>query len=608
MLSTHAWTLTDWQAAYASGQSPDELLSALIANLSDQEPDWISILDSAGLKTALADLQVTLDTAGGDPGQLPLYGVPFAVKDNIDVLGFATTAACPEYAYQPTQDAHAVALLKAAGAIVVGKTNLDQFATGLVGTRSPYGPVPNPFDSDYISGGSSSGSATVVARGLVPFALGTDTAGSGRVPAGLNNLVGLKGTRGAVSIRGVVPACQSLDCLTVFAQTLGDADGVYRVAAQFDVKDPFSRPAPPVLAQSLGRRPRLGIPQQPNWYGDTRQEEAWAGVLSEWEQQSVELVPLDFSLLSELAALLYEGPWVAERDAAVGDFIRAHEDAIGVNPVVRGIIGKATAFTATDAFKGQYRRQALQREIEQQLADIDALMVPTAPTFPTIAAVNADPVVRNSELGTYTNFVNFNDMCALAIPAGFRGDGLPFGVTLIADAWQDRALQGLAAHWLARKPRTLGASGKAAPVSDPSSVSASDAPADGMIRLAVVGAHLTGMPLNDQLTDRDAVLIEQTHTAPEYRLFALANTTPPKPGLAWQPQSENSASIEIELWDMPAVNFGSFVDLIPPPLGIGTLRLHDGRLVKGFICEGEALTAAEDITRYGGWRAYVTER
>lgn len=607
MLSTHAWTLSEWQAAYANNQSPDELLNALIATLSAQEPDWISVLDSAGLDLALAELQVTLDAAGGDRGQLPLYGVPFAVKDNIDVLGFATTAACPEFSYQPTQDAQAVALLKAAGAIVVGKTNLDQFATGLVGTRSPYGSVPNPFDADYISGGSSSGSATVVARGLVPFALGTDTAGSGRVPAGLNNLVGLKGTCGAVSTRGVVPACQSLDCVTVFAQTLGDAEAVFRLAAQFDAEDPFSRRAPFAQAQSLGARPKLGIPQQPEWYGDTRQEEAWAAALSEWEQQAVELVPLDFSLLSELAALLYDGPWVAERDAAVGEFMRTQEDADGVNPVVRGIIGKAAGYTATDAFKGQYRRQALQREIEQQLVGIDALMVPTVPTFPTIAAVNADPVVRNSELGTYTNFVNFNDMCALAIPAGFRDDGLPFGVTLIARAWQDTALQSLAAGWLARQPRTLGATGKAVPVPE-HRVADSAAPEAGMIRLAVVGAHLTGMPLNFQLTERDAVLVEQTHTAPEYRLFALANTTPPKPGLAWHPEADGRASIAVELWDMPTVNFGSFVDLIPPPLGIGTLRLDDGRLVKGFICEGQALGTAEDITGYGGWRAYVTAR
>lgn len=606
MLNTRAWTLSDWQAAYSEGQTPEALLKPLLAKLNSKEPDWISVADSETLNNQLAALHNKLEAVGGDLGQLPLYGVPFAVKDNIDVAGFVTTAGCPEFAYQPTQDAEAVRLLRQAGAIVMGKTNLDQFATGLVGTRSPYGEVPNPFNPDYVSGGSSSGSATVVARGLVPFALGTDTAGSGRVPAGFNNLVGLKGTRGAVSIRGVVPACQSIDCVTVFAQTLGDADRVYSLVAHHDAEDPFSRPAPARSPASFGKRPRLGVPLNPDWFGDQQQAAAWEEALNAWQQQDVELIRLDFSLLFELAALLYEGPWVAERDAAVGEFIAAHADASGLDPVVSAIIGKANGYSATDAFRGQYRRLALQRDIARLLENIDALLVPTTPCFPSRQAVAQSPVTRNAELGAYTNFVNFNDMCALAVPAGFRTDGLPFGITLIARAWQDQALQQLAQQWLSRQPRTMGASDKPAPT--PEWKPRLQPEGSEYLRVAVVGAHLSGMPLNSQLTERSAVLVETTQTAPEYRLYALANTVLPKPGLAWQPEAEGRASIEVELWDMPVSEFGSFVALIPAPLGIGTLRLIDGRQVKGFICEGQALSDATDITHHGGWRAYLASQ
>ncbi|MFC3851661.1 allophanate hydrolase [Salinispirillum marinum] len=601
MLTTLAWTLPQWQSAYHNGTTPDHLLSALVGHLDPQDPAWISIATPDQLSQQLVELALKLEQSSGDISRLPLYGVPFAVKDNIDVAGFPTTAACPAYAYKPKADAHTVALLKAAGAIVVGKTNLDQFATGLVGTRSPYGAVPNSFKPEYISGGSSSGSASTVARGLVPFSLGTDTAGSGRVPASLNNIIGLKGTCGAMSIRGVVPACRSLDVVSIFALTLDDASMVFELAAQYDAAEAYSRQAPTARPNSFSQGPRLGIPASPQFYGDSVSADAWESTLAQWSDLDVELVPIDFSPFSELAALLYDGPWVAERHAAVEIFMRDHGSEM--NPVVRGIIEQAKKFSATDAFKAEYRRAELRRTIEQIMAPLSGLLVPSAPTFPTLADLLEEPVNRNSELGTYTNFVNLADMCALAIPAGFRSDGLPFGVTLIGRAWHDKALQTLAQQWLATQTLTLGATNQSVPASTP--ISPEVAP--GYLRVAVVGAHLTGMPLNSQLTERQAVLVEETLTAPSYRLFALANTTPPKPGL--QHVTDGSGkSIIVELWDMPIEHFGSFVGLIPAPLGIGSLTLADGRTVKGFICEGWALADATDITDFGGWRAYLAEK
>ncbi|MFL1455057.1 allophanate hydrolase [Marinobacter sp. GN3S48] len=604
MPSTRGWTLQDWRAAYGQGQSPETLLGDLLASLDTKDTAWISLIDQAGLKKALANLDRLREQAGGDLAALPLYGVPFAVKDNIDAVGFETTAACPAYTYAPEQDAATVARLKAAGAILIGKTNLDQFATGLVGTRSPYGAVPNTFKPEVVSGGSSSGSASVVARGLVPFALGTDTAGSGRVPAGLNNLVGLKPTRGLFSIEGVVPACKSLDCVSIFALTVGDAGALQEVMAGYQPSDALSRKAPSTLPSDgpairrSGPIKRLAIPEHPQWFGDQQAEAAWNTAISNWRQQDVELVPMDFALMSELAALLYEGPWVAERHAAVETFLADHGSEM--NPVVKGIIEKAGNFSATDTFKAQYRKEELVRAIDEQLQDVDALLVPTAPTAPTIEAVNADPVTLNSQLGTYTNFVNLADLCALAVPAGFRDDGLPFGVTLISGAWKDAELQKLVCQWLNAHPTPLGATDCKRPQELPVSPASADT-----ITVAVVGAHLSGMPLNTQLTERKAVLLEQTTTSANYRLYALPNTTPPKPGLKRVGPSDGCEMI-VEVWQMANSEFGSFVDLIPAPLGIGNVELADGRWVNGFICEGYGLEGARDVTEFGGWRAYIT--
>ncbi len=560
--------------------------------MSSSDTAWIYIVSAAELDAQLDALLLNKTT---DAKNLPLFAVPFAVKDNIDVAGIPTTAACPAFTYIPETDATSVARLKAAGAIVLGKTNLDQFATGLVGTRSPYGAVPNSFKAEYVSGGSSSGSATTVANGIVPFSLGTDTAGSGRVPAGFNNIVGLKPTKGRFSTQGVVPACRSLDCVSIFSLTLDDAELVASLIEGFDTADGYSRKAP-AAATYFSATPRLAIPAAPNWFGDIQAQAAWELSLEKIRALGAELTAIDFTPMFNLAQLLYGGPWVAERHAAISEFMQDH--ASDMNEVVRSIVEKAVNFSATDCFRAEYQRANLARLIQTLMSSFDALLVPTSPRHPTIAEVAADPVGVNSQLGTYTNFVNLADCCALALPAAMRTDGLPFGVTLIAPAWQDAALLAFGKKWHAATQLTLGAIDKqqAAPVTTTESPK-------GYVRLAVVGAHLTGMPLNVQLQERNALFVESTFTAKNYRLYALPNTTPPKPGLI-RTETEG-AEIIVELWDVPVQHFGSFVALIPAPLGIGTLTLIDEREVKGFICEGAAVTGAKDITHLGGWRAYI---
>lgn len=592
MTQTQGWTIHEWLGAYRSGElSPQTALLSLRASISAEDNAWIYLASTAELEDQIQQL-----LSHPNASELPLFGVPFAVKDNIDVAGMPTTAACPAFTYIPGEDATTVALLKKAGAIVLGKTNLDQFATGLVGTRSPYGAVPNSFNAEYVSGGSSSGSATSVARGLVPFSLGTDTAGSGRVPAGFNNIVGLKPTKGRFSTKGVVPACRSLDCVSIFALTLEDADQVAQVLSTFDPADGYSRPMPD-SAKYFASTPNFAVPQNPQWFGDAEAAAAWELTLAQIQSLGAEITPIDFSPMFALAQLLYGGPWVAERQAAVKDFMAAY--AGEMNPVVRGIIEQAANFSATDAYQSEYQRADLARAIQLLMADFDALLVPTSPRHPTIAEVTAEPVAINSQLGTYTNFVNLADCSALALPAAMRSDGLPFGITLIAPAWQDDALMAFGKQWLNQQALPLGATGRsyhAQPISNASP--------KGYLRLAVVGAHLTGMPLNYQLRERNAIFVESTFTAPNYRLYALPNTTPPKPGLIRIAEAASDGII-VELWDIPVSEFGSFVALIPAPLGIGTLTLKDGRDVKSFICEGAAIEGAKDITHLGGWRAYI---
>ncbi|POD95148.1 allophanate hydrolase [Pectobacterium odoriferum] len=588
-------TLQEWKQHYQQqADRVGETLGALLASLSPDDPAWIALATPEHLQAQIAAL---LPQYRKNPDALPLFGVPFAVKDNIDVAGLPTSAACPAFTYLADKDATAVAKLKAAGAIVVGKTNLDQFATGLVGTRSPFGVVPNTFNAEYISGGSSSGSASVLARGLVAFALGTDTAGSGRVPAGFNNIVGLKPTKGWLSASGVVPACRLNDTISVFALTVEDAFTVAELAGGYDEADAYSRCHPGRSPTALPAKPRFAIPSDPTFFSDAVAQAAWQQALVELEATGATLHPIDFSIFTQLADQLYQGPWVAERTVAVGDMLQQPEN---MDPVVHGIVASGERFSAVEAFKAEYLRAELARQIQQTLASFDALVVPTSPTIHSCEAMKQEPVRYNSQLGTYTNFTNLADLSALALPAPFRTDDLPAGITLIAPAWHDRALASFGLRWQAQLALTLGATGKTLPA-EPATLP----PSALHVRLAVVGAHLTGMPLNHQLTRRDAVRVEETRTAENYRLYALANTQPAKPGLA---KSNDGAAIIVELWDIPLARFGEFVAEIPAPLGIGTLTLLDGRQVKGFICEPAALSDAVDITEFGGWRHWLARQ
>ncbi|QLF92950.1 allophanate hydrolase [Pseudomonas sp. ABC1] len=590
---SHALTLTDWKLAYLDGQRPADLIGRLLAGIDHNDCAWISLAGEEQLQAQLQHLDSLLAEAGGDLDKLPLYGVPFAIKDNIDAADWPTTAACPAFSHIAEQDAHVLARLRKAGAVLIGKTNLDQFATGLVGTRSPYGEVPNSFDPDYVSGGSSSGSASVVARGLVPFSLGTDTAGSGRVPAGFNNIVGLKPSKGWLSTSGLVPACRTLDCISVFALSVEDAALVASLAGGYDAADPYSRKNPCTAPVGMGSAPRFAVPDTLEFFGDQQAQAAHEQALERLTALGVHLQPIDFTPFRLLAEQLYQGAWVAERTVALEGV-----DAEQIEPVVRGIVANGHAYDACDAYRAEYRRAELSRQINDLLAGFDALVVPTSPTIHTRAEMAEEPVRFNSQFGTYTNFTNLADLAALALPAALRADGLPAGITLIAPAWHDQALSAFGKRWQAHTRLPLGATGRHLP--EPQNTL--NTPAHGSVRVAVVGAHLTGMPLNFQLTSRAAVLVEQTLTAPDYRLYALAGTVPPKPGLA---RDEDGSSIIVELWDIPLARFGEFVAEIPAPLGIGNLTLADGRSVKGFICEPWALADARDITSFGGWRAFI---
>ena len=621
--------------------SPVDVVESVLDRIS-KAPDrraWISLLSRERV------LEYAKALAARDPASLPLYGVPFAIKDNIDLEGVPTTAGCPDYAYTPSKSAFVVRQLIEAGAIPLGKTNLDQFATGLVGTRSPYGACGNSFDPAYVSGGSSSGSAVAVAMGLVSFSLGTDTAGSGRVPAAFNNIVGLKATCGALSTIGVIPACRSLDCVSIFALTADDAARVYGVAAAFDAEDSYSRvvdsrvtfagaAVPGASAASTGAATgqpagsgfRFGVPRasQLEFFGDAEYARLFAAAVGRLESLGGQRVEIDFEPFLGTARLLYEGPWVAERYCVVGDFLERQPDS--VYPVTRQIIEGGRNGTAADAFRAQYRLMELRRAAERSWLEMDVLITPTAATIYRIDAVQADPIRLNSNLGYYTNFVNLLDLSAVAVPAGFRADGLPFGVTLVGRAGADAQLLALGDRLHRASGVPLGAlavaiptnpaaipfhSGSASPASLPDPAfpavfaAATPLPArsEDRISVAVCGAHMEGLPLNQQLTSRDGVLVSRTRTAAKYKFYALPGGPPYRPGLVRVPSE--GASVEVEVWSVPASLFGSFVAGIPAPLGIGKVELESGEQVAGFICESHATTTATDITSLGSWRRYL---
>lgn len=582
-----------WRNLASRGMAPLRTALEGFADISPaSDPAWISVINRAGIERELSRLESLLRACTDPENDLPLLGVPVAVKDNIDVEGFPTTAACPDFAFIPFQDAQAVKLLKDKGAVVVGKTNLDQFATGLVGTRSPYGSVPSAFDDSRIGGGSSSGSASVVSRGLVPLALGTDTAGSGRVPAGFQNVVGLKPTRGWISTRGVVPACRTLDCVSVFALDARDAWIGVTSASGSDPSEPYSR-SPRTERAGFSPQPIFAIPDTLEFFGDEPSRKAFERSLDLLRADGARIERVDFAPFAELAALLYQGPWVAERLSVAGALLERSPDS--VHRIVREIMASGARHSALDAFRAEYRRTDLASRIARSLEGFDALVVPTAPMFPTFVQVASDPVGVNSRLGFYTNFANLADLCALSLPGAFREDALPAGITLLAPAWHDQALAVFGDRWCERLPGTGRGPWKLP-------TSGSGLSSDPCIKVAVVGAHLSGMPLNHQLLDRGARLLKRSRTTPAYGLFALAGTTPAKPGLV---RGAGQGSIELELWAVPPAHFGSFVALVPAPLGIGNVQLEDGTWVKGFICEGLGLEGATDITEYGGWRAWL---
>lgn len=587
MIDELPFTLTELRRAYAEGLAPRDVIAEAFRRLDAVADPGIFIHDAREAALSAAE-------ALGAPDGRPLWGIPFAVKDNIDVAGMPTTAACPDFAYLAERDAFVVARLREAGAIVLGKTNLDQFATGLVGVRTPF-PVPrNALDPAIVPGGSSSGSAVSVAHGIACFSLGTDTAGSGRVPAALNSIVGLKPTLGALSATGVVPACRTLDTVSIFAQTVADAWAVHTVAAGHDPADAYSRQVPGGTLFDASAI-RIGVPDAGSLetFGDTLQAADFRETVGRLRAGGATIREIDFAPFFAVARMLYEGAWLAERVAAVGTRLTTKPETL--HPTTRAVLEPGLKLTAVDAFEGFYRLKALRAECEAVLAEVDALCVPTIPGFVSLAEIAADPIGPNARLGTYTNFVNLLDLCGIAVPTGMRSDGRPGSATLLAAAGRDALCASLATTIEAGP---MGATGWVRPA--PPSLVAQ--PASGEIALAVCGAHMSGLPLNRELTERGGRFIRACKTAPAYQLHALAGGPPFRPGLVRQARG---ASVELEVWALPKERVGDFIAGIPAPLGIGTVELEDGTSVKGFLCEAGGLAGATDITEFGGWRGYL---
>lgn len=611
--STLGWTVTEWLRFHfeaTPGHSLDLLLKLLRSQqVAPQDPAWISIATEQDVRKQWRLLQTRAEKES-----LPLYGVPIAIKDNIDAQGFPTTAACPAFAYEPETDSRVVELLRLAGAIIIGKTNLDQFATGLVGTRSPYGATPSVFSDKHVSGGSSAGSASVVGRGIVPLALGTDTAGSGRVPAALNNLIGLKPTKGVFSCRGVVPACKSLDCVSIFALNLSDAERCFEILCRSDRdNDEYSRVYPSNPLQRFAKNLTIAIPQEVPWYGEEENPKLFTAAVQFLANTGARIITIDFDPFLELARCLYEGAWVAERYNACRDFYSGEIPKSSLDPVVTEIIKGGARFDAADAFKYEYKRQGIMQKISKLMKDIDVLCVPTCPLNPTFEEVAKEPILVNSIQGTWTNFVNLADLAALAVPAGFRNDGLPNGITLIGKAFTDYALLDLAKRYFKEAfpggSRSYGSLGNRSVRTGDDNLKGAPFDEGQSIKLAVVGAHLKGLPLHWQLEKVNAKYIASPKTSRRYRLYALPKTGPVlKPGLR-RVDDKIGSEIQLELYSVPLERFGEFMAMVPEPLGIGSVELESGEWVKSFICEEWAYkaTGAIDITSCGGFKSYVEQ-
>ncbi|MBI3560609.1 MAG: allophanate hydrolase [Gammaproteobacteria bacterium] len=595
-------TVAGLTRAYRSGELTPDLLIEQILQRCAHYTDWniwIYRLTRAELEPYIAALRTK------SPQTLPLYGIPFAIKDNIDLAGIPTTAACAAYTYIPRESALVVQHLIEAGAIPVGKTNMDQFATGLVGTRSPWGACRNAFNPKYISGGSSSGSAVATALGLVSFALGTDTAGSGRVPAAFNNIIGVKPTRGIISLRGVVPACRSLDCVSLFALTSDDANTVLHHMTGFDTQDPYARP----LAFNNNHRHygmplgefSFGVPaaSQLEFFGDHPAQRLFNTTVARFEALGGKKQIIDFTAFQHAAQLLYDGPWLAERYVAIESIITAQPGAL--LPVINTIIAAAVKLSATDTFKAFHQLQYYRTQTDTLLRNFDFLLTPTSGTIYTIDQIHSDPIGLNRRLGYYTNFMNLLDYAAIALPAGFLDNGLPWGITLTSHAMQDRKLLGFANRWQQVLQLPLGATQSPLPPSRATPITLNTT-----VPVVVCGAHLDGLALNWQLRERGALLAEKTTTAKAYRFYALAGGPPYRPGLIRD--AHQGAMIEVEVWDISAQEFGGFVAAIPAPLGMGKIELADGRWLPGFICEAYAVLDAQEITSYGGWRRFIADK
>ena len=572
-------TLTALQDAFSGGATPSDIVREVYRRI-DAVNDPAIFIHLRPMEDVIAEA----DALPARSAEQPLWGVPFVAKDNIDVAGIQTTAACPAYAYTPEQDAFVVAKLRAAGALVIGKTNLDQFATGLVGVRSPYGVPRNAIDPDIVPGGSSSGSGVAVGHGLVTFSLGTDTAGSGRVPAALNNIVGLKPSLGALSATGVVPACRTLDTISIFAANVTDAFAAFQVACAEDVEDAYSKPIAAGQVQPCPPSLTIGVPDAASriFFGDDVQAASFEASLAKLTALGASIVELDFSPFYAVAEMLYEGAWVAERYTVVADLMRDQPDAL--HPTTAKIIGAAEQLSAADAFRGMYRLKDLERAARDMMGGVDMLCVPTIPTFYSTTDLDADPVTPNSNLGTYTNFVNLLDMCGIAVPSDLRSDGRPGSVTLLAPSGNDAKISSVAAEFAGE--------------------TIADSPTqatDEEIALAVCGAHMSGMALNHELTSRGGRLLEATRTAPRYRLYALAGGPPQRPGLL---RIEKGSHIDLEVWALPKTAVGGFLEGIPAPLSIGTVELESGAKAHGFLVETTGVQGADDITHLGGWRQY----
>ncbi|MEQ8442562.1 MAG: allophanate hydrolase [Alphaproteobacteria bacterium] len=583
MLYDNPLTLSLLDEAYGNGLSPSDVVRAVYRRIQTVD-DKAIFIHLRPMEDVIADAE----SLPGNRADLPLWGVPYVVKDNIDVADIPTTAACPEYAYTAAADSFVVSRLRAAGALLVGKTNMDQFATGLVGVRSPYGTPRNAVDPEIVPGGSSSGSGVAVGHGFVTFSLGTDTAGSGRVPAALNNIVGLKPTLGSLSASGVVPACRTLDTISVFATNVADAFRVFQLTCAEDPNDPYSRNVAPGRLHPPRAGLRIGVPDAASlkFFGDDCQAANFEQSLARLTDLGAQIVKQDFTPLHNVADMLYDGAWVAERYAVIEKLMRDNPTA--VHPITAKVIGAGATLSAADAFRSIYKLKELTREAQAILCDVDMLCVPTIPTFYTLADLKADPITPNSNLGTYTNFVNLLDMCGIAVPAQARSDGRPGSITLLAPSGNDAQLASLAHAY-------EGGSLPGTSTSEP--VDADE------FALAVCGAHMSGMPLNHELTSRGGRLVEATATAPCYRLYALAGGPPERPGLL---REEDGAAIQLEVWALPRKAVGDFVAGVPSPLSIGTVELAGGQTVHGFLVEADGIRGAKDITHLRSWRAYTS--